>query len=85
MCFVRNVCNTSTKSAFAYDTDKVLLRTHLVKDVKLGLEIGVLEDNGSTSNYVTHDMAEKMNLKGNDIKLKIEGINSIKEIDTKAY
>ena len=85
MCFVRNVCNASTKSAFAYDADKVLLRTHLVKDVKLGLEIGVLEDNGSTSNYVTHDMAEKMNLKGNDIKLKIEGINTIKEIDTKAY
>ena len=44
-----------------------------------------MEDNGSTSNYVTHDMAEKMNLKGNDIKLKIEGINTIKEIDTKAY
>ena len=32
MCFVRNVCNTSTKFAFAYDADKVLLKTHLVKD-----------------------------------------------------
>ena len=72
MCCVSNVCNTSTKFAFAYDADKVLLKTHLVKDIKLGLEIGVLEDNGSTSNYVTHDMAEKMNLKGNDIKLKIK-------------
>ena len=76
--------DASTKSAFTYDADKVLLKTHIIKDSKLGLEIGVLEDNGSTSNYVTHYMAEKMNLKGIDIKLKVEGINSIKEIETKA-
>merc|ERR1719232_416024 len=77
--------DASTKSTITYDADKVLLKTHIIKDAKHGLEIGVLEDNASTSNYVTHYMAEKMNLKGIDIKLKIEGINSIKEIKTKTY
>ena len=88
MCFAKNDKNghpVSTKSAFTYDSNKVLLKTHVVCGGRKGHKIGVLEDNGSTANYVTHDAANKMNLKGDYIKLKVEGINTVKEIDSKIY
>ena len=88
MCFARNDINGQpvyTKSALTYDANRVLLKTHIVSGGKDGHKIGVLEDNGSTANYVTHDLANEMNLKGQYIKLKVEGINTVKEFDSKIY
>ena len=88
MCFAKNDKQghpVSTKSAFTYDSNKVLLKTHVAIGGRKGHKIGVLEDNGSTANYVTHEAADKMNLKGDYIKLKVEGINTVKEIDSKIY
>ena len=73
-------CKSSSSSSA-----EVLLKTMFVdgKDAKHSL--GVIEDNCSTDNYITYDKAVELNLKGVDITLEIEGINTTKIIESKIY
>ena len=48
-------------------------------------KIGVIEDNCSTDNYITHQKGKKLKLVGVDVVLEIEGINSTKVINSKIY
>ena len=47
--------------------------------------LGVIEDNCSTDNYITFNKAKEMQLKGIDVILKIEGINTTEVINSKIY
>ena len=51
-----------------------------------GRRLGTLLDNCSTDNYVTHDMAKKLKLSGEDVLLEVEGVGGVKtEVDSKIY
>ena len=63
----------------------MLLKTFLVSGRDSTHFLGVVEDNCSTDNYLTHDKAKEMRLKGVDISLEIEGINATKIVDLKVY
>ena len=78
---------TSTSKSAGTDSNvpEVLLKTLIVNGEKDGQKLGVMEDNCSTDNYITHSKAKELKLKGEDIVLRIEGINSTKEIQTKIY
>ena len=78
---------TSTSKSAGTDTNvpEVLLKTLIVNGEKDGQKLGVMEDNCSTDNYITHSKAKELKLMGEDIVLRIEGINSTKEIQTKIY
>ena len=83
-CFKLSKSHKATTKSSSNGSE-VLLKTLIVKGEKHGQNIGVMEDNCSTDNYITHSKAREMKLKGDDILLRIEGINSVKEIDSKVY
>ena len=85
LCDVNNAKTVSTKSSARSNSHQVLLKTLIVKSGKSNVNISIMEDNCSTDNYITHSKAKQLKLKGTDIKLQIEGINSVKEIDSKVY
>ena len=64
---------------------EVLLKTLLVNRRNSNQVLGVIEDNCSTDNYVTHNKAKELKLKGTDINLEIEGINTTQIIDSKVF
>ena len=76
---------TSTFKSADTNVPEVLLKTLIVQGEKPGQKLGVMEDNCSTDNYVTHSKAKELKLKGKNVVLRIEGINSVKEIKTKIY
>ena len=63
---------------------KIFLKTIIVK-TKDEEAIGVIEDNCSTHNNITHQKGEELKLKGLHVMLESEGINSTKQIDSKIY
>ena len=65
--------------------DGILLKSLIATGKTFQEEIGVLEDNCSTDNYITHSKAHELNLKGQDIVLEIEGINTTKHIESRIY
>ena len=48
--------------------------------------LGTLLDNCSTDNYVTHAMAKRLKLSGEDVELEVEGVGGVKNnVDSKIY
>ena len=75
----------ATKAAKSTSSD-VLLKTMVVEVGRSGKKAGLMEDNGSTDNYVSKEaVAEHKFKKEADVLLQIEGINSTKTIDSAVY
>ena len=62
-----------------------MLKTMIVKAKNSKFSIGVIEDNCSTDSFVTHQKAAQLKLKGIDVNLEIEGINTTETIESKIY
>ena len=78
--------NLASCKASSTDPNHVMLKTIFVKTLDPNQLIGVIEDNCSTDDYITHAKAKELKLKSVcDIVLEIEGINSVKQIDSKVY
>ena len=86
LCFKKNSRSNkaSCKSSSSSDSD-ILLKTLIVGTNKPNVNLGVMEDNCSTDNYITFSAAKKLKLKGPDVVLEIEGINSTKLVDSKIF
>lgn len=85
MCDKLGVKTSATKAAKSMSSD-VLLKTMIVEIGRSGKKAGLMEDNGSTDNYVTKEaVAEHKFKKEADVLLQIEGINSTKTIDSAVY
>ena len=78
----KTFCQTLATSSTG---DEVLLKSFIVAGKSANEKIGVLEDNCSTENYITYAKAREMNLKGDDIVLEVEGINTTKRINSKSF
>ena len=51
-----------------------------------GLKLGDLLDNCSTDNYIMHNIAKKLKLSGEDVKLEVEVVGGVRSnMDGKAY
>ena len=78
--------NLATCKSATTDCNEVMLKTLFVKGKDFHQTIGVIEDNCSTDDYITHSKAEELKLKPVcDIVLEIEGINSVRQIDSSIY
>ena len=89
LCPAKKVNSTSNlapcKTAFT-ETSHVMLKTMFVDSIDPGQTIGIIEDNCSTDDYITHSKAQEMRLKPVcDIVLEIAGINSVKQLASKVY
>ena len=85
MCDKLEIKTSATKAAKSASSD-VLLKTMVVKIGRSGKKAGLMEDNGSTDNYVSKEAVAKYKLKKEaDVLLQIEGINSTKTIDSAVY
>ena len=77
---------TSKSASSGSASHDVLLKTMFVRCDGSGKKIGLIQDTGSTDNYVTERLVSELKLKSEgDIVLEIEGINSTKTIDSKVY
>ena len=65
----------TAKSSKGSTKIEVLLKTMFVRGAKGNQNYGLLQDNASTDNFITHSIAKAHGLEGEKVVIEIEGIN----------
>ena len=87
MCDKKHKVKSSlATSKSASSGSDVLLKTMYVKVGELKHKVGLIQDTGSTDNYVSTRLVSELKLKPvEDVVLEIEGINTTKTIDSQIF
>ena len=64
---------------------KALIKTLFVRGRSDDELLGLMEDGGSTDNFIRIEKAKEMKLRGEPVVLNLEGINDTKRVDTYTY
>ena len=80
-----NVLDSEGSPVVAASCSKSLVKTMIVKGRSDEEELGLMEDNCSTDSFVWTRKAEMMDLKGEPVVLRLEGINETKRLQTMVY
>ena len=80
-----NVVDSEGSPVVAASCSKSLVKTMIVKGRSDEEELGLMEDNCSTDSFVWTKKAEMMDLKGEPVVLRLEGINETKRLQTMVY
>ena len=85
LCDKSSPSSSRATSLSTNSSPEVILKAMIVKGQN-DEDIAILEDNCSTDNYVSTPATERLNLKpSRSVVLQIEGINSVKQIDSNVF
>ena len=85
LCDKSSPGSSQATSLSTNSSSDVILKTMIVKGENME-DISIVEDNCSTDNYVAISATKRLKIKPiRDVVLQIEGINSVKQIDSSVY